>query len=58
MVSTDPHHPSLRLHKIKSLGKDYSAISINYDFRIILTFIFENKGILLLDIGTHDEVYL
>ena len=35
----------------------YYSISINIEYRIILDFIIIDEVIILLDIGTHDEVY-
>jgi proteic killer suppression protein len=34
----------------------YWAISINYEHRLIIKFLSDTK-VLLIDIGTHDEVY-
>lgn len=48
-------YPSLRLHKIKSKSVDMWSISIDRDLRIM--FIYRDYGILLIDIGGHDEVY-
>lgn len=57
LLMDDPHHPSLRLHKLQGkLGRYYSA-SISMSYRIILDLIITDKEIILLDIGSHDEVY-
>jgi mRNA-degrading endonuclease YafQ of YafQ-DinJ toxin-antitoxin module len=48
-------HPSLRLHKIKSKSIDMWSISMDSDLRIL--FVYREYGILLVDIGGHDEVY-
>jgi len=53
LLTTSPHHPSLRLHKLSSKN-DYS-VSVNMSIRIILRFVGED--IYLLEIGSHDEVY-
>lgn len=37
--------------------KDLPAISITYEYRIILTLEVTDSEIILLDIGSHDEVY-
>jgi mRNA-degrading endonuclease YafQ of YafQ-DinJ toxin-antitoxin module len=50
----DPKHPSLRLHKLKG-ERDFWSISIDTDLRVL--FIYQDWGILLIDIGGHDEVY-
>lgn len=51
---TNPKHPSLRLHKISGKQK-YWSISLTGDLRILFSYI--KKGILLINIGTHEEVY-
>lgn len=49
------NHPSLKLHKLTGeLKKDWS-IFLDDDLRLI--FIYVPDGILLLDIGKHEEVY-
>lgn len=50
----NPKTPSLRLHKLSGKNKGWS-ISITGDLRILFDYF--TDGILLLDIGTHDEVY-
>lgn len=51
----DVNHPSLKLHKLKGQLSNYYAISIEYDLRIILEI--QGDKIVLIDIGSHDEVY-
>lgn len=51
----DFRHPSLRLHKIKSKSVDMWSISIDKDLRIM--FVYRDYGVLLIDIGDHNEVY-
>ncbi len=54
-IEVDPFNPILKTHKLKgSLSCCYSA-SINYYYRII--FEIKSEIIILLNIGTHDEVY-
>lgn len=50
-----PNHNSLRLHKINH--RSGQSWSISVDMKIRLLFVYENDGIILVDIGTHDEVY-
>ena len=61
LLSEDPFNPSLRTHK---LGGDLSGIwscSIDYDYRVLFEFVTqgedEEEAILLLNMGSHDEVY-
>ena len=57
LLMDDPYHPSLRLHKLQGrLGQYYSA-SISMNYHIILDLVITDKEIILLDIGSHDEVY-
>lgn len=60
-LSIDPFHPSLRTHKLKGELADKWACSIDYSNRLIFRFV-ENPAsseeeILLLALGSHDEVY-
>ncbi len=50
-----PNAPGLNLHKLRQGQRGYWSISIESDLRII--FCFTKTGILLTDIGSHDEVY-
>ena len=47
---------NLRTHKLTGKLEGYWAFSIDYDCRVIFKFLKEDK-ILLMDIGSHDEVY-
>lgn len=49
------NHNSLRLHKIKSGGVDMWSISVDMGLRIM--FVYRDYGILLITIGSHEEVY-
>jgi addiction module RelE/StbE family toxin len=55
ILSQDINHPSLKLHKLKGELRKYYAISIEYDLRIILEI--SDTEIILISIGSHDEVY-
>ena len=55
LFSLNKNHNSLRLHKIKSNGVDMWSISIDMGLRIM--FVYRDYGILLINIGGHDEVY-
>lgn len=60
-LSQDPFHPSLRTHKLKGNLAETWACSIDYQYRILFEFVEEpengDRAILLLNMGTHDEVY-
>ena len=59
LLIRDPFHTQLKTHKLKGDLKDSYACSVEYDLRIIFTFVEYEKtqAILLESIGTHDEVY-
>lgn len=60
-LAEDPFHPSLHVHKLKGDFSESWSCSIDYSYRIIFEFARnpedEDEGILLLNLGTHDEVY-
>ena len=57
LLMNNPHHPSLRLHKLQGKLNKYYSISITINYRIVLDLIITDKEIILIDIGSHDEVY-
>ncbi|MEW5799764.1 MAG: type II toxin-antitoxin system mRNA interferase toxin, RelE/StbE family [Bacteroidota bacterium] len=60
-LQSDPHSLHLRTHKLKGELRNCWACYVEYDMRIVFQFVVNNKTkereILLLDIGSHDEVY-
>lgn len=52
----NPHHPSLRTHKLSGKLRGLWSFVVAYDCRIVFQFLGE-RDILLIDIGKHDEVY-
>lgn len=56
-LEKDPHHPSLRLHPLRGRMAQYYSVSINMSYRIVINFMIKDNKIILLDIGSHDEVY-
>jgi addiction module RelE/StbE family toxin len=56
-LEKDPFQPHLEYHKLAGKYKRMQAVSITDDYRITMTVIVSEKEILLLDIGSHDEVY-
>ena len=57
LIEINPLHPSLRLHKLKGRLSDLYSVSINISYRICIDFIIQNKKIIPIDIGKHDDVY-
>lgn len=57
LLELNPYHPSLRLHELKGKLKGIYSVSINISYRIILEFIISDKHLILIDIGSHEQVY-
>jgi addiction module RelE/StbE family toxin len=54
-IGIDVFAPSLGTHPLKGKLEGFQGCSCGYDCRIV--FSVEPEQIILLDIGTHDEVY-
>ncbi len=61
LLQENPFTPSLATHKLKGKLAGSWACSVGYDLRIVFEFVKSEEqqedDILLLEIGTHDEVY-
>ncbi|HSX52470.1 MAG TPA: plasmid stabilization protein, partial [Cellvibrio sp.] len=57
LLELNPHHPSLRLHGLQGRLAGLSSVSINMSYRIVLQLIITDKYIILVDVGSHDQVY-
>jgi proteic killer suppression protein len=57
LLELNPHHPSLRLHRLMGKLSDLHSVSINISYRITITFLITEKAIVPVDVGSHDEVY-
>jgi addiction module RelE/StbE family toxin len=56
-LQQDPFQPRLDLHPLRGKLSGCHAVSLTHGYRITLTLLVTDKEIILLDIGTHDEVY-
>lgn len=56
-LENDPFQPQLKYHQLSGNLKGFKAVSITYSYRITLTIVVSDKEIILLDVGSHDEVY-
>lgn len=58
-LSADAAHPSLRAHKLRGQLAGCWACGAGYDLRIVFEYTEHEaqEAILLLALGTHDEVY-
>ena len=61
LLALTPFTTSLQTHKLKGELTGSWACTVEYDCRIVFTFVEGEKGeddnILLIDIGSHDDVY-
>ncbi|PIP67010.1 MAG: type II toxin-antitoxin system mRNA interferase toxin, RelE/StbE family [Parcubacteria group bacterium CG_4_10_14_0_2_um_filter_41_6] len=56
LFQTDPFHPLLKNHALTGKKQDQRAISATGDYRIVYAPLSDNRA-LLLDVGTHNQVY-
>lgn len=61
VLQNDPFAPQLKTHKLKGMLEGTWACSVDYHTRLLFDFVTNlNTGeteILLIDIGSHEEVY-
>jgi len=61
LIQQDPFAPALRTHKLKGDLEGNWACFIDYGLRIVFDFVknptMKETEILLMNIGTHEEVY-
>lgn len=53
LLEANPHHPSLRLHKLKGKLVPFYSVSIDMKYRILFDFMIRDDQIILIDIGDH-----
>ncbi len=56
LMMTDPHHPLLRVHRLKGKMQGQYSFSLGGDLRVIFLWPEENR-IVLHRVGTHNQVY-
>ena len=56
-LQENPFELSLKTHKLKGNLDKYYACSLTYEYRIILYIQIIDDEIVLMNIGTHNEVY-
>lgn len=56
LFSKNPFAPRLRTHKLTGRLEGLWAFSVAYDCRVLFQFL-STQEVLLIDIGTHEEVY-
>lgn len=57
LFSENPYHPRLKNHKLQGNLHEKRAISVTGDVRIIFEEFEDYTLVLILDVGTHNQVY-
>ena len=57
LLAQNPYHLSLRLHPLKGKLAALHSVSINLSYRITLEMMITENEIVLVNVGSHDEVY-
>ena len=57
ILEQDPFHPSLRLHGLEGSLAGLHAVAINLQYRITLELELREQEIILVNVGSHGEVY-
>ncbi|MFO7810363.1 MAG: plasmid stabilization protein [Candidatus Delongbacteria bacterium] len=57
LLEINPHHPSLRLHKLTGKLSDLYSVYVNITYRMSIEFLIQDEKIIPVEIGTHEEVY-
>ena len=57
LLELNPHHPSLRLHRLSGKLEGLQSVSINMKYRITIEMIITEIEIVLINVGDHDAVY-
>ncbi len=56
-LEQDPWQPHLRLHALSGHLEGLHAVRVDFSNRVVLTLRVSEQEIVLVDIGSHDEVY-
>lgn len=56
-LESDPFKPHLKYHQLTGNFKGVQAVCITFSYRITLTIMVSDREIILLDVGSHDDVY-
>jgi len=58
LFENDPFHLSIKTHSLSGILKGQWSLRISYEHRLVFKFLDKGKKkVLLIDIGTHEEVY-
>jgi mRNA-degrading endonuclease YafQ of YafQ-DinJ toxin-antitoxin module len=56
-LEVDPYVRRLRIHALQGKHRGKHAVSLTYEHRIVFVFRISQHEIVLLDVGSHDQVY-
>jgi addiction module RelE/StbE family toxin len=56
-LEKNPFDPRLHYHQLKGRLKDIQAVSLTDKYRLSLKIVITDKEVILLDIGSHDDIY-
>ncbi len=57
LLEINPHHPSLRLHRLQGKLAGLHSVSINLSYRVTLVLLVRQTQIVPVHVGSHDDVY-
>ena len=57
LLAFNPYHPSLRIRPLKGKLSALHSVSINLSYRITLEILITEKEIILVNVGSHEDVY-
>ena len=57
LLEQDPFHPSLRLHALAGRLAGLHAVAITLQYRITLELELREREVILVNLGSHGEVY-
>lgn len=57
LLEQDPRHPLFKLHALRGSLEGLWAVRVTYKIRLVLLLREQERAVVLVDIGSHDEVY-
>ena len=57
LLELNPHHPSLRLHPLQGRLAALHSIAISMQYRITIELEVREQEIVLVNVGSHAEIY-
>jgi len=57
LLESNPFHPSLRLHPLAGKLHGLHSVSITTRYRITMEIIIHQQCLILVNVGTHEDVY-